>query len=640
MSEDLPEMPSLVVVGGNLDGYEMKITQGTTVVVGSGRLAQLRVDHPDIELAHVKVTWDDLGISMIDNGSRKGTWVNGEPVVSAALLDGDVIEFVAPGSKTTPPKVKMRIPKGSVPDPPPPPEPPAPEPGQQAHAPTAAFPPAAAGRGPARRAARRSSLPFDLPDLRLVGLGVGVFLLVFIGAWLAKRLFFTAPQIASIQPGEAEPGATVTITGTRFSREAERNLVWFGDRSYPAGSVAGEALQVKVPALPQPGSVSVSVQNSHGRSRSLPFVLLAPLEATGIDPAGALPGDEVVLTGRGFADGQVAVTVGGAEARVIASEPTAVRFEMPRVPAEPGSRQPVIAAIGARRTAPLELYFGRVPLVLSFDPPRAVAGEVVRIGGVGFAAAAAANRVTFDGVAALVVAASAAELVVVAPPPLRPQPETHAQVIVRVGGRTSSDGATYPLLRLVEGAWIPRFMAGAIGDEGGQGLAVVGTEIAPILILGDKDDARSTGERALRLAKALNAAVDRARVGQATSFEARLQPAAGVAVVESPDLLVRVTPQDAGVYETPPGLVSRGSPPAPLALAEYWAALLNDYLVIGMSGSPPKATATLSTAAGAAMKDLRLALPWQYGSGVPSQRVASLPGELRRRLREAAFRVP
>jgi hypothetical protein len=35
----------------------------------------MRLDHPDIELAHVKLAWDDTGISLVDNGSRKGTWL-------------------------------------------------------------------------------------------------------------------------------------------------------------------------------------------------------------------------------------------------------------------------------------------------------------------------------------------------------------------------------------------------------------------------------------------------------------------------------------------------------------------------------------------------------------------------------------
>ena len=67
---------------------------------------------------------------------------------------------------------------------------------------------------------------------------------------------------------------------------------------------------------------------------------------------------------------------------------------------------------------------------------------------------------------------------------------------------------------------------------------------------------------------------------------------------------------------------------------------LNDTMVIGTSGGKPAAIAGTSPAAGAAFTQLRAALPWQYGSGVASARVVALPGELKRRLREAAFRVP
>jgi hypothetical protein len=168
----------------------------------------------------------------------------------------------------------------------------------------------------------------------------------------------------------------------------------------------------------------------------------------------------------------------------------------------------------------------------------------------------------------------------------------------------------------------------------------VGTEIAPVLLLSGKDEARSVGERALRVAAALNAAVDRARVGQKVAFEARESPAAGVAVVGSPDLLLRVTAPDAAAYETPPGLPRRAAPPTPVALARHWAALLGDTVAIGTGSARPSAAAALDPAAGAAFTQLRGALPWQYGSGVESRRVAGLPGELRRRLREAAFRVP
>ena len=107
-----PSSPRSTSTGAPSTATSMKLSPGMTVIIGSGRLAQMRLDHPDIELAHVKVTWDDQGISMIDNGSRKGTWVNGEPVETVSLLDGDVIEFVGPGSKSTPPKVQDPHPEG------------------------------------------------------------------------------------------------------------------------------------------------------------------------------------------------------------------------------------------------------------------------------------------------------------------------------------------------------------------------------------------------------------------------------------------------------------------------------------------------------------------------------------------------
>ena len=100
---------------------------------------------------------------MIDNGSRKGTWVNGEPVETTALLDGDVIEFVAPGGKSAPPKVKVRIPKGSVPEPPPPPPPTPEELRRTARGTRAPRRPGPAAR--ARGAARRRRKGPALPDL-------------------------------------------------------------------------------------------------------------------------------------------------------------------------------------------------------------------------------------------------------------------------------------------------------------------------------------------------------------------------------------------------------------------------------------------------------------------------------------------
>jgi hypothetical protein len=631
MSDAIPEMPSLLVAGGPLDGYEMKLQPGTTVIIGSGRLAHMRLDHPDIELAHVKLAWDDTGISMVDNGSRKGTWLNGEPVETVLLLDGDVIEFVGPGSKSTPPKVKVKIPKGSVPEPPPLPPP---APGEVA----ARRLPVRAAAAPRPRSVRRRRAGPRLSDLRLLGVAAGALVLLVGGGLLLRGLFFTAPRVVSIEPAAGEPGQVVTVKGRRFGGDAADNVVWFGDRSVPALSSANGALQAKVPPIPRPGTVPVMVETRAGRSRPFSFEVLVPLLATTLDPAGALAGDEVVLGGTGFADG-VTVTVAGVPARVTSVEPTLVRFQMPAVVGMPGKRLDVLVSVGSRRTRPLPLYLGRTPLVASFSPPRGVTGDLVRLRGAGFGPSADDNVVTFDGVPALVLAANPVELAVVVPPAARAQPEFLARVVVQAGGRTSSDGAAFPLQRLVEGTWVLRFLPLAVGEGGAKGLAAVGTEIAPVLLLSGKDDARSVGERAWRVSAALNAVVDRARVGQGVAFEAREVPAAGVALVGAPDLLVRVTPEDAAAYAAPPGVAARGGAPTLVELARHWTALLGDTLVIGTSGGQPSATAA-SPAAGAALAQLRAALPWEYGRGISNARVVAVPEDLKRRLREAAFRAP
>jgi hypothetical protein len=184
---------------------------------------------------------------------------------------------------------------------------------------------------------------------------------------------------------------------------------------------------------------------------------------------------------------------------------------------------------------------------------------------------------------------------------------------------------------------VPRFLAGAVGEDVKE-QATVGTEIAPVMLLAWKDDSRSVAERALQVAARLNAAVDHARVGQPVHFEAREQPATGVAVVGAADLVVRATPQDAAAYQVPPGLPARGGAPTTVELARHWAAVLEATVAVATSGGQPPSG--LAPASGAAFAQLRAALPWQSGTGPPSARVIALSSDLKRRLREAALKVP
>lgn len=456
-------------------------------------------------------------------------------------------------------------------------------------------------------------------------------------AWGASVFFFSpAPKLSSVTPSRAEVGATVTLAGAGFASAAADNIVWFGDRSVEAQSAAGGTVRVAVPPL-RPGLAPVSLETSGGRSGSVSFEVLAALKAAALDPGGAQPGDEVVVRGQGFEGQSVGVTVGGIEAVVAATEVGAVRFVVPPLDAAPGSEHPVVVTVDGRSAPPLNLVFGRLPLVASFDPPRAVAGERVRVRGLGFSESPAANVVTFDDVPVLVLSSSRGEVEVVAPAPLVAQRETLTQVVVQAGGKTST-GTGFPLLRLTSGSYVLHFFAGSGGEAAGR--AFVETEIGPLMMLAWKGVAPSVGHRAINMAEAVNAVVKRPRRDGRPVFEAREEPSIGVGLAGAPGIVLQASPQDAAAYDTPPGLPSRGGPPTPLALARWWAALLNDYVVICSSPGKPSYVAALSPSAGAAMSRLRAALPWQYRARVANGRVAGLPADLRKALRDAALQVP
>jgi hypothetical protein len=447
----------------------------------------------------------------------------------------------------------------------------------------------------------------------------------------------SGPSLSSVTPVQCEAGAGVTLAGARFASSAAGNTVWFGDRSVPAETVGGGTLHVSVPQGLAPGPVSIRVETSRGRSGTLKLTILSALEATAVEPEGALPGDTVILRGRGFDAGPATVTVDGAAATVVDTAPDAVSFQMPAVEGPPGSVHRVVATVAGRSTKPLDLALGRVPLVLSLEPPEARTGDVVHIKGIGFPADAAGVTVTFDGVPALVVASSPREMAVVAPLPTRADPVTSAQVLVRVGDRVSAEGVRYRIGRLVAGTYVLRFFAAA-GE--GSGTATVATEIAPVLLLGGREGASSVAQRAMRVAQTLDDVLERPRGGEPLAFEARPRPEAGVALAGAAALLVAVTPGDTAAYAAPGGVPPRGGPPTLDALAQWWAALLNDYVTVCTGPDRPSAVAAIAPAAGSPMSELRSALPFRYRAGVANEQVAGLPARLRARLREAALRVP
>ena len=646
VDEKGPDLPSLIVEGGPIDGFVFPLNPGTSILVGSGRLAQLRVGSDEVGSAHIRVTWDDNGIAVTDNGSITGTFVNGEQIETALLMDRDLITFAPAGTKgVQAPKIRVKIPPGSVMIAPAPPEPASEKPA--AADPKRPFLPKV--HKPAR-SARGFSLPdlssFSLPSLSLpsfslpsvpavspkaIGVAGGALVLLVVGFLLLQRLLFSAPVVTAIQPAQSQAGVVVTITGKRFHPDATQNHVHFGDQSVTAIASTGATLTVSVPEAPATGGqVSLVVETPRGRSRPIPFVIDTPLRVTGFEPEAVMPGQEVTAKGAGFAEGAASVTVAGKAAEVVEARRDGLRFKVPALQAAEGSVVPVLIRVGNEAAKPVDLVLGRLPIVLAVSPARGGPGDKVVLQGRGFASDVPGNEVTFAGVPALVLSASARELSVLAPNPGLERVENQAEVVVRAGGQASTNHAVFTVVRPAGSTFVLRFYPAAVA-AGNATQAYVATDMGPLLLLASPAGAPSLIERAVRSAAALNAAFDRALTGQAVVFEARAQPAAGIGIVGAADLVVAAAPEDVAAY----GSAGNASL-APAALAEHWAALANDYLAVFVKGEKPYRVLALSPL-GRSLADLRAALAPRPGAPISTERVAGLSPDLLSRLRMTAL---
>ena len=79
---------SLVLDDGSNRHYQL--TEGSTVV-GRGQEAQFRLPDTGVSRRHLEITWDGRTAVLADLGSTNGTTVNGSPVQTWQLADGDVV---------------------------------------------------------------------------------------------------------------------------------------------------------------------------------------------------------------------------------------------------------------------------------------------------------------------------------------------------------------------------------------------------------------------------------------------------------------------------------------------------------------------------------------------------------------------
>ena len=500
------------------------------------------------------------------------------------------------------------------------------------------LPAAESARG---RSARPRVPSFDLSRIPRPALVAAAALLLGLGAYsLTSRSQQPPPVLSGVTPPKAEIGTTITLLGTGFASSAADNTVTFGDTRGTVTSASSTSLTVTVPAVSVPPGkgVAVEVKARGDRSNAL-FVKIARLpRILRVEPDVAVPGTEVTLHGQNFEGPSVAVKIGGERVAVKDPRPDALRVTVPEMPWTDGQSVSVTVEIGPDTARAMPLLMGRLPLVAELAPSSGEIGQRLTIKGRGFDPTPAGNRVTIGGAPALVLAAAPNELQVAIPAAPTTGSQVQLPVVVEARGATSSGRVTFALVHPLSGNARLRFYA-APAPQGGPGRHVfVSTEIGPVLVLTGKADAGSLAERAEAVARSLTALVEGA-AGRPVTVEVRDGATPAVAVAGGP-VLVSATPEDVEGYALSWDGGAKPARATPRQIANYWAALLQDYVTLFGQGQRPSRTAELS-ARGKVLVDLFAEAQRRGASGgVPVATLYELSGAGLKNVRDMALVIP
>ena len=495
-------------------------------------------------------------------------------------------------------------------------------------------------REAAPRAARRGvSLP-RLPALpRPVLIALGTLVVAGLAYFVYGRLRPVPPVISSVLPPRVEPGQTVAIAGTGLGTSAEAVTVRFADQAGQVTSASDTQVSVTVPAAlaaKEGVEIPVIVETRAGRSNALFLRVRRVPHPNRLEPDVALPGQEVTLIGENLDGTPLSVQVAGETAEVRSAQADAVRLVVPSIPVTEGRAVSVTLRVGAQAGRPLTLLLGRLPLVIELVPSAGQPGEDVDVRGRGFDPDPADNVLLFGDEPALILAASPNHLRAVAPAGLSTGSQTLVPVVVKAHSGTSSGSVQFTLVRPSTSIFVPRFFAAPVSSTTDQ--ALVSTLLGPVLLLSDREAGPSVGERAVRVAAALNAAFD-AAAARPVTLEARDSPPS--VAVAGGGIIVTATADDAAGYSRGPDPGMKGQRTTPRALAGFWAALLQDQLTLFVQHQRPSRLLELSPR-GKALVDLYAEAERRIGAanGVPASLLNPPSAAQTRAFRDMALMLP
>jgi sugar lactone lactonase YvrE len=256
------------------------------------------------------------------------------------------------------------------------------------------------------------------------------------GARSPEFTVFQPPTLTSITPGEGQPGAIVTLTGTHFSALPAQDTLSFNGMPARVLQATPNSLQVEVPLGATLGNIQLRTWGGQVESTQ-PFRVWYPPTISSMLPGRAPIGATVTLTGTNFAEARARNVVtfeGGQVGQVLQASTTALVVKVP-IAAQTGPIQ--VQTPGGQATTSTNLVVIPAPTITSFSPTSGPVGTLVTITGSNFRAEGLSDTILFGGLVAHVVRATSTSTEVLVPRGA----STGVLTVAGVGGRGQSGGA-------------------------------------------------------------------------------------------------------------------------------------------------------------------------------------------------------
>lgn len=214
----------------------------------------------------------------------------------------------------------------------------------------------------------------------------------------------TPPTIAGFAPSSGTAGASVTITGTKFT---DATAVTFNGVHALFTVQSASQITAVVPDTAQTGPIQVTTPGGTATSAQA-FEVTAGPSITGFQPSGGAPGTTFILQGTRFT-GATEVTLGGITATFQVRSDTEISAV---VPAQAATGRIAVTTPGGTATSTGNFTVTTAPVIASFNPVSGGPGTEVTVLGSSFTGA---TSVTFNGQPAVFTVGSAAGIVATVP---------------------------------------------------------------------------------------------------------------------------------------------------------------------------------------------------------------------------------